>query len=146
MSQQAHIYLPGNPPNTDPVYKVKPEHWGWDHLQVLMLVDRIIERKGPLALAPNPYFYTRADHFDRLGWPTEKPSKKLYLDRHSNIIPNHDDWCCVGDFWDVGLMQGERFLTWTALGAAFVATNKRWAKQRPDRLPSVEEILIALRP
>lgn len=132
---------------------VRPEHWGWDHFQLLMLIDRIIQRKKCLVVAPNPWFRVRAEIFSRMGYtiPTpmgrERPTEIWSRDRHGQQIPEHDDWQIVRDFYEAGLLVGGDILIWSPNGKHLVAAVRKWAntKGNQDKLLPLVRLLDAIR-
>lgn len=133
---------------------VKPEHWGWDHFQLLMLIDRIIQRKKCLVVAPNPWFRVRAEIFSTMGWtiPTplgrEVPTTIWSRDRYGNQIPEHDDWQVVRDFYEAGLLRDiSNAMLWTPKGKHLVGVVRKWAntKGNQDKLLPLIKLFEAIR-
>ena len=79
---------------------VRPEYWGWDHFQCLLLIDKIIQRKKHFIVAPNKWFRVRPEIFAQMGWKGSAPSTAWSRDRWGDRIPNHDDWQVVRDFYE----------------------------------------------
>ena len=92
-------YLPHVTRERDPV---PPRNFGRDHWNTLgYLEDRCVESEGYIALDN-----MRTDGTRHPQWVYRQGSSKYPTRLRGNVeLRDHDDWDCLDDLWDAGLLR-----------------------------------------